>query len=41
MSCQSSLDAYCGEIIPPPLRGNVIDELHSGHYGMVRMREIA
>ncbi|XP_041820347.1 uncharacterized protein K02A2.6-like [Chelmon rostratus] len=28
-------------IIPPPLRENVLDELHSGHCGMVRMKEIA
>lgn len=28
-------------IIPPPLKENVLDELHSGHCGMVRMKEIA
>ncbi|XP_060774184.1 uncharacterized protein K02A2.6-like [Neoarius graeffei] len=28
-------------IIPPPLRGKVLDELHSGHGGVVRMKEIA
>lgn len=28
-------------IIPPPLRRQVLEELHSGHCGMVRMKEIA
>lgn len=28
-------------IIPPPLREKVLDELHSGHCGVVRMKEIA
>lgn len=28
-------------IIPPPLRGKVLSELHSGHCGVVRMKEIA
>lgn len=28
-------------IIPPPLRGKVLNELHSGHCGVVRMKEIA
>ncbi|XP_062389467.1 uncharacterized protein K02A2.6 [Sardina pilchardus] len=28
-------------IIPPPLRPKVLDELHSGHCGVVRMKEIA
>nr|XP_055038341.1 uncharacterized protein K02A2.6-like [Misgurnus anguillicaudatus] len=28
-------------IIPPPLRQRVLDELHSGHCGIVRMKEIA
>ncbi|KAI2646093.1 Transposon Ty3-I Gag-Pol polyprotein [Labeo rohita] len=28
-------------IIPPPLRQRVLEELHSGHCGVVRMKEIA
>lgn len=28
-------------IIPPPLRKKVLDELHTGHCGVVRMKEIA
>lgn len=31
---------YC-VIIPPPLREKVLGELHSGHCGVVRMKEIA
>ncbi|XP_039384821.1 uncharacterized protein K02A2.6-like, partial [Mauremys reevesii] len=28
-------------IIPPPLRSQMLEQLHSGHCGMVRMKEIA
>ncbi|XP_062708968.1 uncharacterized protein K02A2.6-like [Aedes albopictus] len=27
--------------IPPPLRGRVLDELHSGHFGVSRMKSLA
>ena len=41
MRCLSRMVAYCGEIIPSKLQGEVLTFLHEGHPGVSRMKGIA